>query len=344
VDSPEEINRCGAGKPRPSVDLHRREFLARCCQAAGASLVPAALRNFPSFHLAPSPALAEYHLNPHYRSDRPLDATLQKVQPGSDQFISEKYADQIAAILSEWSARLLRSPQDWAAIAKTLTPDFSGVSLQPEKSHVVRLGPPVVVRRNEFATAASLGRDAFIGQLQAALSALSKIIVAEFQITRMQVAGGTSPHVQTLIRYEIVGTGSGFHREQRVGEWEVGWEPATSGEFRVRSWRALEETQARSDSPIYADLTSAALGANASYAAQMLHGSDYWRTVIDGASGIDIYGHNGIAVADIDGDGFDDLYVCQAPLKMSLLPPAWGFSTTRRARCLPTSAIAVGRT
>ena len=40
-------------------------------------------------------------------------------------------------------------------------------------------------------------------------------------------------------------------------------------------------------------------------------GVDTWRTVIDGASGIDIYGHNGVSAGDIDGDGFDDLYICQ---------------------------------
>jgi hypothetical protein len=43
----------------------------------------------------------------------------------------------------------------------------------------------------------------------------------------------------------------------------------------------------------------------------LLRGVDYWRTVLDGACGIDIYGHNGVSVADIDGDGFDDLYICQ---------------------------------
>ena len=48
---------------------------------------------------------------------------------------------------------------------------------------------------------------------------------------------------------------------------------------------------------------------NPSYSAQLLRGSDYWRTVLDGAGGIDIYGHNGVSVADIDNDGFDDLYV-----------------------------------
>jgi tetratricopeptide (TPR) repeat protein len=33
--------------------------------------------------------------------------------------------------------------------------------------------------------------------------------------------------------------------------------------------------------------------------------------LLDVACGIDIYGHNGISVGDIDGNGFDDLYVCQ---------------------------------
>ncbi|PYV80416.1 MAG: hypothetical protein DMG93_19060, partial [Acidobacteria bacterium] len=43
----------------------------------------------------------------------------------------------------------------------------------------------------------------------------------------------------------------------------------------------------------------------------MLQGTDYWRTVLDGACGIDVYGNQGIAVGDYDGDGFDDIYVCQ---------------------------------
>jgi hypothetical protein len=40
-------------------------------------------------------------------------------------------------------------------------------------------------------------------------------------------------------------------------------------------------------------------------------GDPYWRSRLDPACGIDVYGENGIAVADIDGDGLDEIYVCQ---------------------------------
>jgi tetratricopeptide (TPR) repeat protein len=63
---------------------------------------------------------------------------------------------------------------------------------------------------------------------------------------------------------------------------------------------------------VFQDITSHAFISNSSYAAQLIPGTDYWRTVLDGASGIDIYGHNGVSIADVDGDGLDDIYVCQA--------------------------------
>ena len=89
----------------------------------------------------------------------------------------------------------------------------------------------------------------------------------------------------------------------------------------------------------------------------MLRGVDDWRTVLDAACGIDIYGHNGVSVGDIDGDGFDDLYVCQpAGLPNRLYrnrgdgtfeditdPPASGFSKTRPARFSPTSITTAAR-
>jgi tetratricopeptide (TPR) repeat protein len=338
-DSPRDITLSRAGKAlqsvapsfgdqgsveAKSVDVRRREFLVRFSQTLGASLVPTNLwastfSGLGSFMSGTGPAPdAEFHLHPHYRSERPLDTTLLKVQAGFDDFITEKYADQIAAILRQWSASLLQSPGETRAIARVLAPDFSGAALQPVESRVVRSSSALQVRQNKFSIENARNRDAFLREWQSSFSTFSQVVTAEFQITQVRTpaAEASLPSqlpatLQTRVRYEIVATGPGFHREQRVGNWDLIWTSSPSGEFLLRTWRVLDETQARSNSPVFADITSAALRGNTSYSAQLLHGTDYWRTVIDGASGIDIYGHNGVSVADIDNDGFDDLYVCQ---------------------------------
>lgn len=44
---------------------------------------------------------------------------------------------------------------------------------------------------------------------------------------------------------------------------------------------------------------------------QLSRGIPYWLARLDPATGIDIYGNNGIAAGDIDNDGRDEIYVCQ---------------------------------
>ncbi len=253
----------------------------------------------------------------------PLDALLLKTQAGLDEFATEKYADEIAGILAQWSAGLLRSPQDAGPIEKVLLLTFVGLSFRPVESRIVRPGPAIEVRENTFPKTikqeTAIGRDTFIQALRSTLGSFSKILTAEFQVTSVNVDATATPlfaHLQTRIRYELVGAGSDFYREQRVGYWQIGWEresgdQSAHGEWRVNNWLPIEETASRSLEPVYVDVTPAALGANASYAVQLLRGTDYWRTVLDGVCGIDIYGHNGVSVGDIDGDGFDDLYLCQ---------------------------------
>ncbi|HTC36708.1 MAG TPA: FG-GAP-like repeat-containing protein [Bryobacteraceae bacterium] len=246
---------------------------------------------------------AQFHLHPHYRAQTALDATLLKTKPGLDDFITETYHDQIAAILDAWRTDLVNS------VAMTLAPAFLGASPQPAESRIMRPGPALEIRRTNFSQQPTLGPDAFVRELRSSLASFSTILTAEYQITRIDVQPGGV--IRTLVRYELAGTGPGFHREQRVGSWDLEWQPAPSGQYRLRRWQFSDETRSRSVKPWFEDIAPSAFGHAPSYVDQMLHGVDHWRTVLDGASGIDIYGHNGVSVGDIDGDGFDDVYVCQ---------------------------------
>ena len=67
-------------------------------------MLPPSIRAFNFYWLdspravSAQPSNAEYHLHPHYRTARPLDALLLKTEAGDD-FVTEKYAGEIAAVL-----------------------------------------------------------------------------------------------------------------------------------------------------------------------------------------------------------------------------------------------------
>ena len=289
----------------------------RFCVGAGATLLPSCLWGvgFPESR-AIAQGLggnAQFYLRPRYRTERPLDSVLAKVDASLDRFPTEKYADQIGEVLARWSASLVQSPSATTVMLENLAADFSASSPRPIESALVRADLMLEVRRNKFPDSLSLNRESFLRDWSSSLGDFSKIIVAEFQITAIDARATSDPsaQVKTRVRCEIVGTGAKFYREQRIAEWLMTWTSDSSGRVLVSNWRTVEETQARTNSPIYLDIATGALESNPSYSEQMLHGTDFWRTVLDGASGIDIYGHNGVSFADIDNDGFDDFYVCQ---------------------------------
>ncbi len=233
---------------------------------------------------------------------------LRKRVPGSDDFALEKEHDQIAAILATWSEDLCARDRRTRAIEKVLGDNFAGSPLLKLNDKLLRQSSWLDVREVGFGEATSQAREVFLHSLQMYLTDLPELLTAEFQVTRIRDA---ERGLVTDVRYELVGAGPGFYREQRIGNLQLKWEKAGSGEYRLKEWRQPKETRSRSKSPVYRDETISAFGRNQSYSAHLTHGVDYWRTVLDGASRIDIYGHNGISVGDIDGDGLDDVYVCQ---------------------------------
>ena len=298
--------------------LSRRELLK------GISFAPLLLRPAP-FHGLPllnglsepfadrQPGLpfADLRLTPHYPEKSPLADILRLVAPGSDTYVTEKYAAEIETLLKSWGRALKNSPRDFAALASCVDPEIEAFSPAPVSEKNVRSGYGIDVLRRQFSAAPATGRERFVDGMKTWLGPVSRVETAEFEIYNIHETGSAPLTVQLELRYDLVAVRRDERREERVGSWQMVWSRDQAGAWNVRRWQAEEETLSIAQSPVFIDVTAQALGATASYKSQMLRGVDYWRTVLDGATGIDVYSNNGVAAGDFDNDGFDDFYVCQ---------------------------------
>ncbi len=258
-----------------------------------------------------APGFAERRLDPRYPEKSPLADILRFVPPGSDDYITEKYAVEIESLLNRWGQELKASPHDLAALAGFLDSAIEATSFIPVSETTVRSGFGIDVVKRRFNSSPESGRERFLDGLKAWLGPIGRVETAEFEIYGIEQTGSSPLAVQLRIRYDLVAVRRDQRREERVGNWEMSCSRNAQGEWKVRTWKATGETLSVAHGPVFVDVTSQALGGAASWKDQLLRGVDYWRTVLDGATGIDVYSNNGAAAGDFDNDGFDDFYVCQ---------------------------------
>ena len=84
-----------------------------------------------------------------------------------------------------------------------------------------------------------------------------------------------------------------------------------SGVWALPDYQSVSQSAVSSGRPYFRDVTGHVFGKAQSFQQQLLKGNPYWRARLDAATGIDVYGNQGIAVGDMDGDGVDEVYVCQ---------------------------------
>src|SRR5580704_4060484 len=208
----------------------------------------------------PSLDFADLRVRPHYPTNSPLDAVLAKVTPGTDAFVTEKYAFEIQRLLEEWSRGLRAGPPASRVLAKFLDASLEACSLVPSQQTSLRSEYGIDVFRRRFATNGVLGRERFLEEMERYLASMPHLDTAEFEITRIEEMAGSPPLVRVAIRYELVGTGTDARREQRVGQWLTQWSPDARNGWQVRRWEATQEILSRARAPMFLDITSRALG------------------------------------------------------------------------------------
>ncbi len=148
--------------------ISRRTFL-REMRWAPVLFVPAPMRALPFGAKGASPprgipsfSLYDFRLTPHYPAKSPLEDVLRLVAPGTDEFVTEKYAFEIARLLNDWGQALKAVPPALSALAKFLDgsaplQSFSTLRLKGLRSRQVKKTAcaPAAVSRSCFG--ASLG-------------------------------------------------------------------------------------------------------------------------------------------------------------------------------------------
>lgn len=216
---------------------------------------------------------ARFAVMPSFEKLRPA------IDAANDEFESEKRAAAIPSVLD----KLIETGK------LPLASGFRGGDPNPlaydpaaDDAEVARYG------------AAVLGASEFSSALAHWVDSLGEIAAARF-----------FPLGADRVRYEIASRVND-RIEYRVGHWRITWR-----EQEPEKFEPLDEARTFSRQKLFEDATARLFGSTNSFQEQLLRGIPYWRSRLDSACGIDVYGQNGIAVGDIDNDGFDEIYVCQ---------------------------------
>ncbi len=195
-------------------------------------------------------------------------------------------------------------------------PSFAGDGIQASAFSIsgekdVRTSFGIDVVKREFNLAPVKGLEPLRMAIESWLGAVAQVDTAELEIFGIEETGSAPLTVHIDVRYDLVAQRNDDKREERVGSWRMVWSHDASSSWKALRWEAGDETLSVVRGPAFIDVTAQSIGQTESYKKQLAHGADYWRTVLDGAVGVDVYGNNGVATGDFDNDGFDDIYVCQ---------------------------------
>ncbi|MEJ6560493.1 MAG: VCBS repeat-containing protein [Akkermansiaceae bacterium] len=209
-----------------------------------------------------------------------LSDAYDRIDPVRDGWETEELGDQYAKQLKEFVHTLTDGE---AAGSGLVSSDFKSSPLRPSSLEEISLESITVLR----------GED-----LPEKTSNFSpppwKDYYSKVKVTRI---AGTS--CDTLLTIK-----KGGHQINTT--WQCDW----TTDFLLKSIRVIAYEEIRSPS-LLRDVTESVLGETSVYHEQLLKSTDHWRLRLPRDLGLDAPANHGLAIGDVNGDGLEDLYLCQ---------------------------------
>jgi len=138
----------------------------------------------------------------------------------------------------------------------------------------------------------------------------TNILQTEVKLYRIDKAGN-----DFTSRVMFNATGQSAEGPKQINtEWLCHWTPdIEKPQIKSIALLSYEESirLAKNMTSLLNDCTADLLAHNTSYREQLLRSTDHWRARIPVNLGLDVVANHGLALGDVNGDGLDDLYLCQ---------------------------------
>ena len=275
----------------------------------------------PRANSSPAPVLSSPNAAPDSVSPSPLILTSSPTtsigDPTKEGWATEAFS-QVAVSQLQQLGKLLEHGEfnDKTQVASFIDEHFRSSPLLPDTLQTIYNDSSVRVDRL-LRDPAGTPSTQWVSDPQQAMGSLLKSFadypqrMSKFKLFRVQ---SESNEITTRQYFHFAGFRDDESREHNA-TWSIGWSLGhADGRPRIR-WIQVEEveqvTATVANRTWLVDCTRSLLDHVPAYSTALQMGIGHWQTRLESSLGTYNFGHHGLSIGDLNGDGLDDLYVCQ---------------------------------